>query len=119
MLVPIYLGLCRASDFDKGHEAAGTLMNANLAMAVLVSVVHATAMSLPADVQRGWFTAISVSNFYRGAGSIWIRLGPSASFWSELLHSGSVATTSPAKAAGGLDGLMLKHTDREPSHVCC
>ena len=44
MLVPIYLGLCRASDFDKGHEAAGTLMNANLAMAVLVSVVHATAM---------------------------------------------------------------------------
>jgi len=44
MLVPIYLGLCRASDFDKGHEAAGTLMNANLGMAVLVSVVHATAM---------------------------------------------------------------------------
>jgi hypothetical protein len=44
MLVPIYLGLCRASDLDKGHEAAGTLMNANLGMAVLVSVVHATAM---------------------------------------------------------------------------
>ena len=44
MLVPIYLGLCRTSDFDKGHEAAGTLINANLGMAVLVSVVHATAM---------------------------------------------------------------------------
>jgi hypothetical protein len=44
MLVPIYLGLCRASDFDKSHEAAGTLMNANLGMAVLVSVVHAIAM---------------------------------------------------------------------------
>jgi hypothetical protein len=44
MLVPIYLGLCRASDFDKSHEAAETLMNANLGMAVLVSVVHATAM---------------------------------------------------------------------------
>src|SRR5271156_5039600 len=44
MLVPIYLGLCRASDFDKSHEAAGTLMNANLGMAVLVSAVHATAM---------------------------------------------------------------------------
>jgi hypothetical protein len=44
MLVPIYLGLCRASDFDKGHEAAGTLMNADLGMAVLVSAVHATAM---------------------------------------------------------------------------
>ena len=44
MLVPIYLGLCRISDFDKGHEAAGTLMNADLGMVVLVSVVHATAM---------------------------------------------------------------------------
>jgi len=44
MVVPIYLGLCRAADLDKGHEAAGTLVNANLAMAVLVSVVHATAM---------------------------------------------------------------------------
>ena len=44
MLVPIYLGLCRASERDKGHEAAATLMNSNLGMAALVSVVHATAM---------------------------------------------------------------------------
>ena len=44
MLVPIYLGLCQASDLDKGHEAAGTLINANLGMAVLVSVVHSAAM---------------------------------------------------------------------------
>ncbi len=44
MLVPIYLGLCRQADLDKGHEAAGALMNANLGMAVLVSSVHATAM---------------------------------------------------------------------------
>ena len=44
MLVPIYLGLCRAADLDKGHEAAGALINANLAMAVLVSVVHSVAM---------------------------------------------------------------------------
>jgi len=44
MLVPIYLGLCRQTDFDKGHEATRTLMNANLGMAVLVSVFHATAM---------------------------------------------------------------------------
>src|ERR1700736_4383862 len=44
MLVPIYLGLCRGAGLDKGHEAAGTLMNADLGMAVLVSVVHATAM---------------------------------------------------------------------------
>ena len=44
MLVPIYLGLCQASELDKGHEAAGTLINANLGMAVLVSVAHSAAM---------------------------------------------------------------------------
>jgi hypothetical protein len=44
MLVPIYLGLCRAADLDTGHEAAGALINANLSMAVLVSVVHSVAM---------------------------------------------------------------------------
>lgn len=44
MLVPIYLGLCREADADKGHEAAGALINANLTMALLVSVVHAAAM---------------------------------------------------------------------------
>ena len=44
MLVPIYLGLCREADLDKGHEAAATLINASLGMAVLVSAVHATAM---------------------------------------------------------------------------
>jgi hypothetical protein len=44
MLVPIYLGLCRADQLDKGHEAAGVLVNANLGMAVLVSVVHTLAM---------------------------------------------------------------------------
>ena len=44
MLVPIYLGLCREADLDKGHEAAGALINANLGTAVLVSIVHASAM---------------------------------------------------------------------------
>ena len=44
MLVPIYLGLCRQADLDKGHQAAATLINTNLWMAVLVSVVHAIAM---------------------------------------------------------------------------
>jgi hypothetical protein len=44
MLVPIYLGLCRPSDIDRGHEAAGALINASLKMAVLVSVTHSIAM---------------------------------------------------------------------------
>jgi len=44
MLVPIYLGLCQAFELDAGHEAAGTLVQASLGMAVLVSLVHVTAM---------------------------------------------------------------------------
>ena len=44
MLVPIYLGLCRAGDPDTGHEAADVLINNNLGMAVLVSAVHSVAM---------------------------------------------------------------------------
>ena len=55
MLVPIYLGLCRTADLDNGHEAAGALINANLNMAVLVSVVHSVAM-----VMAGGFLAFLV-----------------------------------------------------------
>jgi hypothetical protein len=44
MLVPIYLGLCQAADLDKGHGVASALINANLGMAVLVSLVHSIAM---------------------------------------------------------------------------
>src|SRR6202045_848287 len=44
MLVPIYLGLCREADLDKGHVAAGALINARLGIAVLGATVHATAM---------------------------------------------------------------------------
>jgi hypothetical protein len=44
MLVPIYLGLCKAADLDKSHEAASALSNANLEMAILVAVVHSVAM---------------------------------------------------------------------------
>lgn len=44
MLVPIYLGLCGATDFDSGHEAARALVNASLTMAVLVSLTHSIAM---------------------------------------------------------------------------
>ena len=44
MLVPIYLGLCREADLDAPHAAATTLINASLAMALLVSAVHTIAM---------------------------------------------------------------------------
>jgi len=44
MLLPIYLGLCRTDDVDGGHTAAAALVNANLAMAVQVSLIHTAAM---------------------------------------------------------------------------
>ena len=44
MLVPIYLGLCESAGLDSGHQAAATLIGANLGIAVIVSVVHAVAM---------------------------------------------------------------------------
>ena len=44
MLVPIYLGICRANELDRGHQAASALIGGNLATAVLVSVVHTAAM---------------------------------------------------------------------------
>lgn len=44
MLVPIYLGLCRTQELDAGHAAAGLLIDANLAMALLVAATHSAAM---------------------------------------------------------------------------
>lgn len=44
MLVPIYLGLCGSADTDPAHHAASTLIDANLGMALVVSVAHAAAM---------------------------------------------------------------------------
>lgn len=44
MLVPIYLGLCQTAGLDQGHESAAILSGANLGMAMLVSLVHTTAM---------------------------------------------------------------------------
>jgi hypothetical protein len=44
MLVPIYLGLCGPSGMDRRHAAVGALMDARLNMALVVAIVHATAM---------------------------------------------------------------------------
>ena len=44
MLAPIYLGLCGANGLDRGDAAAGTLISANLGVALLVCIVHSGAM---------------------------------------------------------------------------
>jgi hypothetical protein len=91
MLLPIYLGLCRSSDLDRGHEAAGALINATLSMAVLVSVVHSFAMIMAGGslawlvyrylglkfVSRSWFNLDATWAFSLilvGALSLWISL---------------------------------------------
>jgi hypothetical protein len=58
MLVPIYLGLCRTADLDNGYEAAGALINANLSMAFLVSIIHSVAM-----ITAGGFLAFLVYRY--------------------------------------------------------
>ena len=92
MLVPIYLGLCRTTGLDGGHEAAGTLIDADLAMAVLVSAVHSVAMIAAGGgcawlvyrylglelVSRSWFNldaTWAVSLILVGALSLALSLG--------------------------------------------
>jgi hypothetical protein len=53
MLVPIYLGLCQTSGVDGGHAAAGRLIDSDLRMAVLVSVIHTGAM-IGAGLAAAW-----------------------------------------------------------------
>jgi hypothetical protein len=50
MLVPIYLGLCRAEELDSGHQAAFALIGGNLMVAIAVAVVHAGAMIISGGV---------------------------------------------------------------------
>ncbi|MCU9846728.1 hypothetical protein OEZ60_01775 [Defluviimonas sp. WL0024] len=45
MLVPIYLGICRATDTDVGHQAAADLMAGNAGVAAAVAMVHTFAMA--------------------------------------------------------------------------
>ena len=74
MLVPIYLGLCRAADPDRGHEAAGALINADFGMAILVSIVHSAAM-----VAAGGFFAWLVYRYWglKFVSRIWFNLDAS------------------------------------------
>ena len=77
MLVPIYLGLCESTGLDSGHEAAATVVGANFAMALVVSLVHSVAMISAGGgaawlvyrylglqyLSRGWFNLETVWSF--------------------------------------------------------
>ena len=94
MLVPIYLGLCRAADLGNGHEAAGALINYNLGMAVVVSTVHSLAM-----IAAGGFLAWLV---YRHLGlkfvsRSWFNLNATWAFSLILVGALSLAVNFPSR----------------------
>jgi hypothetical protein len=74
MLLPIYLGLCRAEDIDAGHQASAVLMQNNLATAIAVASAHTVAMIAsggliafavyqwlgPRFISRSWFNLETV-----------------------------------------------------------
>jgi len=90
MLVPIYLGLCRSTDLDKGNEAAGALINANLSMAVLVSIVHSVAM-----IAAGGFLAFLVYRYLglKFVSRSWFNLDATWAFSLLLVGALSLAIT--------------------------
>ena len=94
MLVPIYLGLCRAADLDKGHEAAGALINANLGMAILVSVVHSVAM-----IAAGGFLAWLVYRYLglKFVSRSWFNLDATWAFSLVVVGALSLAITMASR----------------------
>lgn len=75
MLVPIYLGLCRAEELDQGHQAAFTLMGGNLVTAIVVSVVHAIAMIVSGGVMavavHEWLGLTFISKSWFNLDIVW------------------------------------------------
>jgi hypothetical protein len=75
MLVPIYLGLCRAQDLDRGHLAAQALMGGHLATAVAVACVHTAAMivtgGLIALLVHGWLGLRFLSRSWFNLDRVW------------------------------------------------
>jgi hypothetical protein len=94
MLVPIYLGLCRVADLDKSHEAAGALINANLGMALLVSVVHSGAM-----IAAGGFLAWLVYRYLglKFVSRSWFNLDATWAFSLVVVGALSLAITMASR----------------------
>jgi hypothetical protein len=75
MLLPIYMGLCRAEDVNIGHQAAANLMVGNFITAIFVSVVHALAMvvtgGLVALVVHEWLGLRFISKSWFNLDFVW------------------------------------------------
>jgi hypothetical protein len=94
MLLPLYLGICGAAEQDAGHQAAAALMRGNLSTALVVSIIHATAM-----IAGGGIVAFAVHE--------WLGLGFISKSWFNLdvvwalslILVGAIGVTSAAVAA--------------------
>jgi hypothetical protein len=94
MLIPIYLGLCQAGDLKTGHEAAGALINANLGMAILVSILHSVAM-----IAAGGFLALLVYRYLglKFVSQSWFNLDATWAFSLILVGALSLAISMTSR----------------------
>ena len=95
MLVPIYLGICRANALDRTHQAASVLIGGNLATAVLVSLVHTAVMivtgGLMALLVHAWLGLQFLTRSWFNLDAVWA---------ASLVAVGGVALTSAWTDAG-------------------
>jgi len=75
MLVPVYLGICRAQDLGAGHRAAAALIGGNIVSALAVSGVHAISMiatgAAIALAVHGWLGLRSLSRTWFNLDRVW------------------------------------------------
>ncbi|NUX52902.1 hypothetical protein FSB65_05465 [Paraburkholderia sp. JPY418] len=95
MLVPIYLGLCRADAMDSAHQAAQALIETSLRMALSVSAVHAATMTIAGGV-LAWLVYRYLG--LRFVSRSWFNLD--AVWASSLILVGGVSLALNASATG-------------------
>lgn len=75
MLLPIYLGLCSAAEFDAAHRASSVLMAGSTGMALLVSLAHTVSMvaagGLIAFLVYAWLGLRFLSRSWFNLDAVW------------------------------------------------
>lgn len=75
MLVPIYLGICKANTAEFGHLASQTLITGNISIALSVAVLHTLVMTLAggliAFAVYRWFGLKFLSSAWMNLDTVW------------------------------------------------
>jgi hypothetical protein len=75
MLLPIYLGICSAGEFDAAHRTSATLMAGNVETAGLVSLVHTIAMVIAGGAMallvHAWLGLTFISRSWVNLDLVW------------------------------------------------